>query len=85
MMWVDEAGRFREFGTVEMGGGLKSEGELGVDVSEAHPLAVLYQTVALCSGWDSTRSKVPDVVAWPPLLYGFTDELRWAGPPRPLK
>ena len=54
--------------------GLKSEDELGVDVSEAHPLAVLYQTVSLCSGWDSTRSNIPDVVSWPPLLYCFTDE-----------
>jgi hypothetical protein len=60
---------------------LKSEEELDVDVSEAHPLTVLYEMVSLHSGWDSADSQTPDMVSWSPLLYGFADELRWAGWP----
>ena len=59
---------------------LKREEELGVEISEAHPLAVLYRMVSVYWGWDSAGSKThPDMVSWSPSLYGFTDELREGG------
>jgi hypothetical protein len=60
---------------------LGREEELDVDVSEAHPLTVLYKMASLHLGWDSADRKSPDVVSRSPLLYSFSDELRWAGWP----
>ena len=54
--------------------------ELGVEISEGHPLAVLYRMVSVYWGWGSAGSKTrPDVASWSPSLYGFTDELRVGG------
>ena len=63
---------------------LKREGELSDEVSDPHPLRVLYRMVSLYLSWDSAGSDTPDAVSWSPSLYGFTDGLRWAGWPRTL-
>ena len=54
-----------------MGSVLKSEGELDVEISEAHPFAVLYWMVSLYRGRNSTGSKNPAVVSWSPSFCGL--------------
>ena len=55
---------------------LKSEEELDVEISEAHPLAALYEVVSLYSSLDPAGSETPDVVPWSPSSCGLINKLR---------